>query len=391
VTFDRRDFLKHVTAGAIAVAAADRPLLSDAATALVPARVRRYEYVFVDGNLYVYDLGGGFALARHVPLPMTSRGIKGACASAATGMLYVSYGGDGGSNGRGSMLKYDLRTNRVLWAREYAFGIDSMAIDPAGRRIYMPSGEASAEGWWYVVEARDGSVAGRIAGAPAAHNTIVSADGRRVYLGAIGSRYLLVASTRTSRVFRRIGPLVGGVRPFTVNGRETLAFTTASGYLGFQVSSVVTGRVLHTVAFPGFGWDPATFGPSCPSHGISLAPEERELYVLDAPNARVHVFDVRRLPRRPPEMVASIEVHSLRGTNHPCRYDCGKIGWINHTRDGRFVFVAEAGDVIDTRRRRVVRTLEMLANTRKHIEIHFDDRGRVAWAARSRSSVGYVR
>ena len=73
----------------------------------------------------------------------------------------------------------------------------------------------------------------------------------------------------------RVGPLRSGVRPFTINGRETLVFTTATGFLGFQVSSLSSGRVLYTQAFPGFSWSPANFAPSAPSHGISLSPNER--------------------------------------------------------------------------------------------------------------------
>ena len=91
---------------------------------------------------------------------------------------------------------------------------------------------------------------------------------------------------------REIGPLESGVRPFTINGEQTLAFTTATGFLGFQVSSITSGRVLYTLTFPGFSYDPARFSPSAPSHGISLAPNEREVYVVDAPNSYVHVFDV---------------------------------------------------------------------------------------------------
>ena len=37
---------------------------------------------------------------------------------------------------------------------------------------------------------------------------------------------------------------------------------------------------------------------STTSHGISLTPDERQLWVIDAPNSYVHAFDVTRLPRR---------------------------------------------------------------------------------------------
>jgi DNA-binding beta-propeller fold protein YncE len=61
---------------------------------------------------------------------------------------------------------------------------------------------------------------------------------------------------------------------------------------------------------PGSRYDgyPATFGFSAPSQGISLTPNERQLWVLDAPNDYVHVFDVRQVPLRRPRRIADIRL-----------------------------------------------------------------------------------
>ncbi len=357
------------------------------------ATLRRYEYVLPDGHLYVYDLDREFRLVKHVKLPLTRYGVRGVCGSTATGMLYVSYGGDGGDNGPGAMLKYDLRRDRVLWSRSYPFGIDSPAVSPDGRRVYMPDGALSADGTWYVLDGGDGRVLGRIEGGKAPHNTILSRDGRRLYMGGRDHDELEVADTRSGRTLRKVGPLRSGVRPFTVNGRETLAFTTATGFLGFQVGSLATGKVLHTVdlADHGFAWDRTAFDESyCPSHGISMSPGEQTVWVIDGPNEHVHVFEIGGLPGRAPRLATSVKVSSLREPERPCAYACTKDGWLSHSRDGRFVLVGDAGDVIDTHTRHVVAHLDPLANTRKYVEVQFDARGRVAWAASSRASVGQV-
>jgi hypothetical protein len=191
-------------------------------------------------------------------------------------------------------------------------------------------------------------------------------------------------------VFRSIGPLRSGVRPFTINGRETLAYTTATGFLGFQVSSIASGRVLYTQTFPGFGWNPANFEPSAPSHGISLSPDERSVWVLDAPNSYVHVFDVSHLPRGGPRLLANVRLSMpMSGEESPCSYDCARDGWIQHSRDGRFVYVGDAGDVFNARTFRLVAFLPALRNTRKMLEI--DWRGGVPVATTSRHGLGYVR
>ncbi len=346
-----------------------------------------YEYVFPDGGMYVYNMDNDQRLVKQVGLP-TTRGVRGVVASPATGMLYVSYGGDGGPNGNGSLLKYNLLTDSVVWTRDYPFGIDSMGILPDGTKIYMPDGTVQYDGIWHVLDTNDGSIIGSITTASgiAPHNTLVSLNGSHVYLGGINNNYLWEADTATSQVFKKIGPLKAGVRPFTINGSETLVFTTATGFLGFQVSDIPTGKVLYTVPIAGFT---APSSADAPSHGISLSPDEKEVYVIDTSNSYVHVFDVSGLPGVVPRQVADIPLSKqMTGTESPCAYSCQREGWLQHSRDGRFVYVGDSGDVIDTAMRKSIANLSALYNSRKHLEI--DWANGVPVFATTRHGVGYV-
>lgn len=362
---------------------------TSAVTSLSPRVVHHYLYAFPDQAMYVYDIDHHHRLVQYVPLPGI-RGIRGVAASPRTHTLYISYGGDVGSRSTGSLLAYDLLTNTVTWNRRYPRGIDSMAISRSGSRIYMPDGELSTDGVWSVIDARSGSVIGRIDGGTAPHNTIVGSSGKQVYLGGRNYPYLDVASTATRRVIKRIGPLLSGVRPFTINGAETLAYTTATGHLGFQVSSIKTGRVLYTESFgPRFKYDPATFSPSTPSHGISLSPDERRLWVMDASNGFVHVFDVTSVPGHPPRRVADIRLTDpLTGVEAGCSYDCARDGWLLHSRSGCFVYVGDSGEVISAVTLRPIAFLPALRNTRDYLEI--DWRSGLPVATTSRSGLGYV-
>ena len=379
------DAQTHTVEGKAAGATpADPPVAIRAA-----AGTHHYEYVFPDGSMYVYDMDAHQRLVQHVALP-AAQGIRGVVASPPTHTLYISYGGDGGGNGDGSRLAYDLVAGRVLWTRAMHGGIDSMAISPDGGRIYMPSGELDSSGIWSVLDARDGSLITTIHGGAGAHNTVMSLDGRHVFLGGREHDYLEVADTASNQVIKSIGPLRSGVRPFTINGRQTLAYTTATGFLGFQVSSITSGQVLYTQAFPGFSWDSGSFAPSAPSHGISLSPDERSVWVIDAPNSYVHVFGVAQVPARAPRLLANVRLSQpMSGNESPCAYDCTRDGWIQHSRDGRFVYVGDSGDVIDAHTFRRVAYLPTLRNTRKMLEI--DWRGGVPVATTSRQGVGYVR
>ena len=359
--------------------------MSPATSTVGSSAIHHYEYVFPNGEMDVYDMDHGQALVQRVSLP-TSAGVRGVVASPITHMLYISYGSDSGAGG--SLLKYDLLAQSIVWQKTYAHGVDSMAITPDGQTIYMPDGELSIDGKWYIVDAHTGNDTGFINAGTGPHNTLVSLNGKHVYLGSRFSPYLTVVDTATNQIIQKIGPLRGdGVRPFTINGQETLAYMSTTGFLGFQVGDIKTGKILYTVPIQGFSWDGS--GPTDPSHGISLSPDEKELYVIDWANNYVHVFDVSHVPASAPRQVADIQLtRSMHRNETPCAYDCLADGWLQHSRDGRFVYVGDAGDVIDTASRKVIAYLDPLSNTRKMLEI--DWQNGVPVFTTSRQGMGYV-
>jgi DNA-binding beta-propeller fold protein YncE len=366
-----------------------------------------YEYVFTDGssavNLYVYDMDDNFNLVKSVAIPTNGQnGVRGVDVDPASGSLYVSHGGDGcprlrqlscwfGPNGNGSLLKYNLLTNQVIYDHQYSHGIDSFSLSADGSKVFMPEGELSGGNLWYVEDASTGNDIASIPGGAGPHNTATSISGAHVYMAGRtnSNQYLYAADTMTYAQYRKIGPLLGGVRPFTINATETFAFTTASNFLGFQISNIgSSGSVSYTInvlqLIP--GWvsnSPA----STPSHGISLSPDEKEIYLVDSAtnngSQHVHVFDVSGIASNiAPKLLASIAI-TMSGNESPCSYDCLKDGWIQHSLDGRFVFVGDSGAVISTATRTVVGNISTLANTRKHLEVDWQNGMVVATSTRS--------
>ena len=334
----------------------------------------------------VYDIDRGFRLVERVSIP-EAHPIRGVVVSPQTNALFITVGGRGGETGTGSLLRLDLRRMRIAWERAFPTGVDSPAITPDGRTLYLPTGELSTGDSWYVVQALSGRVIDEIHAGLSPHNTIVGPSGRKVYLGPRNGMYLVVADTKTNRIVQRIGPLRSGVRPFTIDGHERFAYTTATGFLGFQVSSIATGAVLDTVPISGFSYDPSTFAPSAPSHGIALSPNNRLLWVIDAPNSYVHEFDVSHVPTGSPVSVANVKLSSpMTGDETPCGQDCARDGWLQESADGRFLFVGDSGDVVDTRTQRVVAFLPALRNSRYQLEV--DWRNGQPISTTTRSSIG---
>jgi hypothetical protein len=345
------------------------------------AGLHRYEYVFPDRELDVFEAQPPFRLVERVRIP-EFHALRGVAVSPHSGTVYASVGGNGGSSGRGSVVAYDLFTNRVLWRRSFPTGTDSLAITPDGRTLYVPEGERSMGDVWYVVDSGTGRVRRRIHAAPGPHNTIVAPDGSKVYLGPRNSRFLVVASTTTNAVVLRVGPLEPGVRPFTIDEARGLAYTTATGVLGFQVSSLRTGRVVYTVPID----FPRRRSLGTPSHGIALTPDDRTLAVIDVPNSYVHIFDVSRVPGRAPRHVANVRLdHSMKGKERPCGGDCGRAGWLQYGLDGRYLWVADDGDIVSAATNRVVSYVPALANSRYLFEL--DWRGGMPVRSGGRSGI----
>jgi len=263
-----------------------------------PGSSHQYEYVLTSGFIYVYDIDNAGALVKTVPVPTTA-GVRGAVASTVTGKLYISYGSDSGSGG--SQLAYDLATDTVVWTKNYTHGVDSQAITPDGTKIFMPTGEVSSGSVWEVENPANGedvatiTVGGTGTGSGTGpHNTVLNQAGTRVYMGlrdpnlggGSGVNDFGIADTTTDQIVGKVTPTQSGVRPFTINSKETLVYMSVTGFLGFQVGNLSTGNVIYTVPIdgtniPGFT---TSFSVTDPSHGIALSADDSTLYLVDYPN-----------------------------------------------------------------------------------------------------------
>ena len=322
------------------------------------------DYLEYGGHgVLVFDIDHGHRFVKRIPSSgLDEKGqplnVKGICANAATKRLYVST--------TRTLTCFDLITEKTLWENVYEGGCDRMAISPDGKVIYLPSLEKAH---WHVVDAGSGEVIRKIVTNSGAHNTIIGLDGAHAYLAGLASPILRVTDTRTHEVIREVGPFGNFIRPFTVNGRGTLCFVNVNELLGFEVGDLVSGKKLHRVEVKGFEKGP-TKRHGCPSHGIGLTPDETELWLTDAHNSRLHIFDVRLLASAatnaiamPPKQIASIALRD-------------QPGWVTFSLDGRFAYPS-TGDVIEVATRKIVDGLKDEHGTdvqsEKMLEIDFKD------------------
>lgn len=285
-------------------------------------------------GILVYDVDAGHKFIKRIPTWEVPAGqepenVKGIAASAKTGKLYV------GTTKR--VACFDLVTEAKVWEKSYPGGSDRMAISPDGRILYVPSLEGPL---WNVVDALTGDVVTKIETKSGSHNTIFGPDGSHVYLAGLKSPLLSIADSKSNTVVKQVGPFSNVIRPFTINGSQTLCFVNVNELLGFEVGDCRSGKKLYRVEVAGYQKGP-TKRHGCPSHGIGLTPDEKELWLADSYNSSVHIFDATVMP---PKQATSIKLRD-------------QPGWITFSIDGRYAYPS-TGDVIDTHTKRIVATLE---------------------------------
>ena len=343
-----------------------------------PGIIKHYLYVAVPGirdylgygghGILVFDMDNGHRFVKRIATKgfhpdNTPSNVKGIAVSIPLNSVYVST--------LESLQRIDLATDKLVWEKKFEGGCDRMSISPDGKTMYLPSFENQ---FWNVVDCASGDVIKKIQVNKRAHNTIYGPSGKYVYLDDIASPWLHVADAKKHELVNKIGPFANYVRPFTINGKETLTYVTVDSLLGFEVGDLATGKKLAHVEVQGWNMGSVRRHGN-PSHGIALTPDEKEIWLADGHNMRMHVFSAAP----PYQQLTTIPVQDMPG-------------WIAFSIDGRYVYPS-SGEVIETKTRKILTVLqdEFHNNvaSEKMVEIDFD--GKRAVRAGDQFGIGRVR
>jgi len=335
-----------IAAGAVQCAESEKHLLYVA----VPG-VRDLTNLGGEG-IVVLDIDHQHSFVKRIATPIEKKGkaeaVKGVCASAANKRLFFST--------PTRLICIDLTTDKALWEKSPAGGCDRMSIAPDGKIMYVPSFEGP---FWNVIDCESGETIAQVETKSGSHNTVFGLDGSRVYLAGLKSNLLSVADASAHTVLKTVGPFGGFVRPFTVNGSQTLCFCCVNDLLGFEVGDLNSGKLLHRVEVPGVKKGPVKLH-GCPSHGVGLTPDEKEIWVDDAFNSSVHIFDATVMP---PNYRETIKLRD-------------QPGWVTFSIDGHYAYPS-TGEIVDVASRKVIGELKDENGNRvqseKLLEIDFAD------------------
>jgi DNA-binding beta-propeller fold protein YncE len=330
---------------------ADRGVVPPIPGEPIPPTVHRYLYVAEPGirnylqygghGILVFDMDDHFKLLRRIPTGgLDTKGepsnVKGVAVSLYTHCIYVST--------IQSLQCIDLLTEKSVWEKPYEGGCDRMSVSPDGKTIYCPSFEGDD---WKVLDARTGDVLHKVVTHSASHNTIYGPDGKKVYLEGLRSNYLTVVRT-SDYTTSLAGPFFNHIRPFTIDARQQRCYVNCDSLLGFEVGDLVTGKMIAHIDVKGFNMGPVK-RHGCPSHGIALTPDEKELWLADGFNESVHVFSLGEAGDETAGQLKIRQGQTIKLSDQP--------GWITFSIDGRYA-LPSTGEVIDSRSKAIIAVLK---------------------------------
>lgn len=309
------------------------------------------DYLGYGGHgILVFDMDNGHKFVKRIKTQglhpdKTPSNVKGVAVSIPLNSIYVST--------LESLQRIDLTTEKIIWEKQFEAGCDRMSVSPDGKAMYLPSLEKDI---WNVVDCETGNIIKKIGGFKRSHNTLYGPSGKFVYLDDIGNPWIYVVDTKTNEVTGKTGPFSNYVRPFTINAKETTVYVTVDSLLGFEVGDLRSGAKLQQIEVQGWTKGPVRRHGN-PSHGIGLTPDEKELWLCDGFNMRLHVFSAAP----PYQQLTTIALQDMPG-------------WITFSIDGKYAYPS-SGEVIDVKKRKVLTVLKDEFNnnvgSEKMIEIDF--------------------
>lgn len=291
-------------------------------------------------GIVVLDIDDNYSFVKRIPvIDVPASGspehVAGVAASPETNLIYLAY--------RGRLAAVDLSTDKVAWVNAYDKQCcERPQVTPDGKTIVVGG---DVKDFWYVVDAKTGKLRGKIHApeSQGAHNLNLSPDGKLAYMSPNGP-ILSVGDVATMKTIKTIR-FTDNVRPFVINHDGSRLYANLNNLLGYEVADTATGKIIKRVEAPAYMWKPKWFSPNyprgeghgCPSHGIALTPDEREVWVVDNINKQMLIFDNTK--------EGSPLIDTFSTTEHAY--------WITMSIDGETAYLS-SGDIVDVRSRKII-------------------------------------
>lgn len=285
-------------------------------------------------DIYVYEIGT-FKLLKRITVGPNPHGLS---ATADGRTVHVA------------LEHFDDPVGELLWIDTRRFDITArinvgpqpqeIECTPDGSWIYVPC----ADGQWQIVDGHERRIVKSIQTGGRPHNTVVSPDGKRMYLSPMGYPHAvtIVDVEGGHNVIGEI-PFRDVTRPPAITSDERLFFQNIDNMLGFQVADIGQRHVIKTIEH---------FIPQqrreewSRSHGLGVRPDQQEIWSCNVEHHLVHVHEM-----------TSGNYREIARITLP-----GPVYWLSFSPDSKYCFVSVRSKrqvaVIDCASKNIVKMLD---------------------------------
>ncbi len=259
------------------------------------------------GSISVYDIDNGHRLMRTIQTIPSVDDVRGVTGNALTGRLYVAYRS---SEGIGSIYCLNLNTDTILWNRTIPAGVDRLAMNPDGQSLYVPTWEGGTANYINVLDASTGNTTRRVYFSNRSHDTQFPLSGPifQETKADDGSGNFLYMIDPSTFAVSRIGPYLGILGPYAVNGTSSYVVNNVTSLWGMQVAKLRTGEIVTAKILD---HPPGNFGLL---HGIGWTPDQREAWE-SGPGSDPHVYVWDMVKPMAPVLKETLTLRSARGSH----------------------------------------------------------------------------
>jgi DNA-binding beta-propeller fold protein YncE len=293
-------------------------------------------------GIIVLDVNDDYRFVKRIPTwdyagSMSPEQVSGVAANPLTNMIYVAT--------RGRLGAFDLGTDKMVWSTVLdGKCCERPQVTPDGKIIVVG---ADLQDYWYEVDAATGKLIGKLVAPESmnSHNLNLSADGKTAFMSP-NNKVMTISDVKTRKVTKTIR-FPDNIRVFVTNKDSSTLYVNNNNLLGFVIADVASGQVTKTVEVTSVNWrakwDVSTRGRvphDCPSHGIALTPNEKEIWVSDGLFNKIHIFSNSADPK---------EIDSINTT--------AGVFWMTFGLDAKYAY-ASSGDIVDIATHKIVGQLK---------------------------------